>query len=371
MRKIRVGIIFGGRSAEHEVSIQSAKSIFEALDREKYAPVLLGVDKDGTWHLGADASIFLNAEDPRLIALNGSAPAVLPLGGEDGSLTLVSRGSREVVGAVDVFFPIIHGTLGEDGSLQGLLRLLDAPYVGADVLGSAVAMDKEVMKKLLREAGLPIPKFAIVRSRELKDLDPDALTRQAGGLPLFVKPCNLGSSVGITKVKRPEDLIPALSHALRFDRKAIVEEAIVGREIECAVLGNQAPEASLCGEVVPQGGHEFYSYDAKYIDDAGAKLLFPADLDDTTSDRIRALAVETFKVLQCEGMGRADFFLCPDGRVYVNELNTLPGFTRISMYPKLWEVTGLPYPTLLDRLIELALERHTVEVSLRRNAFED
>ncbi len=371
MQKIRVGIIFGGRSAEHEVSIQSAKSIYEALDREKYDPVLLGVDKEGTWHLGTDASIILNAEDPRLIALNGSTPAVLPLEGGGGSLELVSRDSGEVVGGVDVFFPIIHGTLGEDGSLQGLLRLLDAPYVGADVLGSAVAMDKEVMKKLLRQAGLPVPKFAIVRARELKDLDPVALAGEAGGLPLFVKPCNLGSSVGITKVKRAEDILPAISQALRFDRKTIVEEAIDGREIECAVLGNQAPEASLCGEVVPQGKHEFYSYDAKYIDDAGARLLFPADLDDETSDRIRALAVETFRVLQCEGMGRVDFFLCSDGRVYVNELNTLPGFTRISMYPKLWEVTGLPYPRLLDRLIELALERHAVERSLRRQAFED
>jgi len=370
MTKIRVGIIFGGKSAEHEVSIQSAKSIYEALDREKYEPILLGVDKEGTWHLGSDASFILNAENPKLIALNSKAPAVLPIEESSGTPALVSKGSGEVLKQVDVFFPIIHGTLGEDGSLQGLLRLLNAPYVGADVLGSAVAMDKDVMKRLLREAGLPISRFTVVSASELNGLDTGPLLSSVGGLPVFIKPCNLGSSVGITKVKREEDVLHALADALRFDRKAIVEEAVPGREIECAVLGNEDASASLCGEVVPRG-HEFYSYDAKYIDEDGARLLFPADLDRDTSDRIRALAVRTFKVLECSGMGRVDFFLKPDGRVFVNELNTLPGFTRISMYPKLWEVTGMPYPRLLDRLVELAFERHAADVAIRRQAFED
>jgi D-alanine-D-alanine ligase len=370
MTKIRVGIIFGGKSAEHEVSIQSAKSIYEALDREKYEPILLGVDKEGTWHLGSDASFILNAENPKLIALNSKAPAVLPIEESSGASALVSKGSGEVLKQVDVFFPIIHGTLGEDGSLQGLLRLLNAPYVGADVLGSAVAMDKDVMKRLLREAGLPISRFTVVSASELNGLDTGPLLSSVGGLPVFIKPCNLGSSVGITKVKREEDVLHALADALRFDRKAIVEEAVPGREIECAVLGNEDASASLCGEVVPRG-HEFYSYDAKYIDEDGARLLFPADLDRDTSDRIRALAVRTFKVLECSGMGRVDFFLKPDGRVFVNELNTLPGFTRISMYPKLWEVTGMPYPRLLDRLVELAFERHAADVAIRRQAFED
>lgn len=371
MKKIRVGIIFGGRSAEHEVSIQSAKSIYEALDRRRYDPVLLGVDKGGTWHLGADASFILNASDPRLIALNSTTPAVLPLEESSGELALVSRGSGEVLQRVDVFFPIIHGTLGEDGSLQGLLRLLNAPYVGADVLGSAAAMDKDVMKRLLHEAGLPIPRFNIVRASELNGLDTGPLLSSVGGLPVFIKPCNLGSSVGITKAKREEEVLPALANAFRFDQKAILEEAVAGREIECAVLGNEDASASLCGEVIPRGGHEFYSYDAKYIDEDGAQLLFPADLEEETSDRIRALAVATFKVLECKGMGRVDFFLKPDGTILVNELNTLPGFTRISMYPKLWEVTGLPYPKLLDRLIELAFERHASETAIHRQAFED
>jgi len=364
--KLRVGIIFGGKSAEHEVSIQSAKSIYEALDREKYDPLLIGVDKKGAWHLGPDAGFILNASDPKLIALNGSAPEVVPMERPGEALALVSPQDGRTLQPVDVFFPIIHGTFGEDGSLQGFMRLLNIPYVGADVLGSAVGMDKGVMKRLLREAGVPIPRFVEVRSHELQDLDVAGAVDGVGGFPVFVKPCNLGSSVGIRKVKRAEDLLPALRDAFRYDRKALIEEAVTGREIECAVLGNDAPEASVCGEVVPT--HEFYDYDAKYIDGEGARLTIPADLDAQTSDRIRDLAVNTFTALECAGMGRVDVFLKPSGAVLVNEINTLPGFTKISMYPKLWAATGLPYPQLLDRLIELALERHLQESALDRGA---
>ena len=367
--KMRVGIIFGGRSAEHEVSIQSAKNICEALDRERYQPVLLGVDKSGVWHMGADSSMILNAADPRLIALNRAAPEVVPLEREGQGLALVSPSSGAQLGTIDVFFPIMHGTYGEDGSLQGLLRLLNVPYVGADVLGSAVGMDKDVMKRLLREAALPVPRFMVIHARDLSHCNLEALAEELGGFPLFVKPCNLGSSVGITKVKGPDGLRPALEEALRFDRKALVEEAIEGREIECAVLGNDQPEASLCGEVIPT--HEFYSYEAKYIDENGARLKYPAELDGAASDRIRSLAVKAFTVLECAGMARVDFFLRSDGVALVNEINTLPGFTRISMYPKLWEVSGLPYPRLLDRLIELALERHQRESALMRQAFPE
>lgn len=362
--KLRVGIIFGGKSAEHEVSIQSAKSIYEALDRTLYEPLLIGVDKKGAWRLGADASFILNASDPKLIALNSSAPEVVPMEQLGEGLALVSPRDGRALQSVDVFFPIIHGTFGEDGSLQGLLRLLNVPYVGADVLGSAVGMDKGVMKRLLKEAGLPIPRFVEVKHYELERLDAEAAVRAVGGLPVFVKPCNLGSSVGIRKVKRAEDFLPALREAFRYDRKALIEEAVTGREIECAVLGNDFPEASICGEVVPT--HEFYDYEAKYIDDEGARLTIPADLDAATSDRIRALAVETFRALECAGMGRVDFFLKPDGTALVNEINTLPGFTKISMYPKLWAATGLPYPKLLDRLIGLAQERHQRESALER-----
>jgi D-alanine-D-alanine ligase len=359
--KLRVGIIFGGKSAEHEVSIQSAKSIFEALDREKYDPLLIGVDKRGAWHLGGNADFILNAADPRLIALNATAPEVVPVERPGESLALLSPKDGRALESVDVFFPIIHGTFGEDGSLQGLLRLLNIPYVGADVLGSAVGMDKGVMKRLLREAGLPIPRFFEVRASELAIADPVAAVAAVGGFPVFVKPCNLGSSVGIRKVKRPDDLIPALKEALRYDRKALVEEAVTGREIECAVLGNDTPEASICGEIVP-------SHEAKYIDEHGATLKIPADLDHQTSNRIRALAEKTFRALECAGMGRVDFFLKPEGEVLINEINTLPGFTKISMYPKLWAASGLPYPLLLDRLIGLAMERHRLENGLDRGA---
>lgn len=361
--KTRVGIIFGGKSGEHEVSIQSAKSIYEALDRERYEPVLLGVDKEGVWHLGSDASFILNAGDPKLIALNASAPAVVPV--EDpkaNSLALRDPGSGLERGRVDVFFPIIHGTFGEDGSLQGLLRLLDLPFVGASVLGSAVGMDKDVMKRLLRDAGLPSARFVVARSA---DEDLAGAVRELG-LPLFVKPANMGSSVGISKVKTEAELKPAVERALRFDRKVVIEEAVPGREIEVAVLGNEEPLASVCGEVVPQ--HEFYSYDAKYIDENGAVLRAPAPLDEATSDRIRALAVKAFKALDCEGMGRVDFFLRPDGEALVNEINTLPGFTKISMYPRLWGLTGVTYPELLHRLIQLAVDRHRKESALKRTA---
>lgn len=361
--KTRIAIICGGKSGEHEVSLQSARSIYDALDKEKYQPLLLVVDKRGVWHLGADTSSILNASDPKRIALDAAAPAVVPA--EDAaerSLVLKDRDTGLVRGRVDVFFPIIHGTFGEDGSLQGLLRLLDVPFVGASVLGSAVGMDKDVMKRLLRHAGLPTARFVALRSAE-EDLD--AAVRELG-LPLFVKPANLGSSIGITKVKRAQELRDAVRLALRFDRKVMVEEAVPGREIEVAVLGNDRPEASVCGEIVPR--HEFYSYEAKYIDEDGARLLVPAPLDETTSDRIRSLAVRAYEVLECEGMGRVDFFLRPDGQPVVSEINTLPGFTRISMYPKLWEATGIPYPKLLDRLVELALERHRRESALQRTA---
>lgn len=366
--KLRVGIIFGGKSGEHEVSIQSARNIYEALDRSKYEVLLLGVDKQGRWHLGSDASFILNATNPKLIALNTRAPAVV-LVEEPGEKALALKDTE--TGAlrqkVDVFFPIMHGTYGEDGSLQGLLRLLNVPFVGASVLGSAVGMDKDVMKRLLKEAGLPVPRFRALRANELEAADFGEIVRDLG-LPLFVKPANLGSSVGISKVKQAGDLRRALDEALAYDTKAVIEEAIAGREIECSVLGNDDPRASVCGEIIPQ--HEFYSYEAKYIDENGALLKIPAELEPGVQSRIRELAVVAFKVLECSGMARVDFFLKPDGTVLINEINSLPGFTRISMYPKLWEASGIPYPELLDRLISLALERHNQENRLKRQFFE-
>jgi D-alanine-D-alanine ligase len=365
MTKIRVGLILGGKSGEHEVSLQSAKSIYEALDQQRYEVVLIGIDKQGKWLSGEASSLLLNTEDPKLIALNQRCRSVVPaLVGEDRSL--IEMGTGRPIGNVDVVFPIVHGTYGEDGSLQGLLRMLDVPYVGADVLGSAIGMDKDVMKRLLREAGIPVAESVTLRRSEVYRISYANMVEQLG-MPLFVKPANLGSSVGISKVYTVSDLPQAVHNALRYDKKVLVEEFVEGREIECSVLGNDDPIASLPGEVLPT--HDFYSYEAKYIDENGAVLEIPAKLDDSLVRKVQATALRAYKALECSGMARVDFFLKSDGDLIVNEINTLPGFTRISMYPKLWEASGLPYSELLDRLIELAIERHEQEMRLERSVF--
>jgi D-alanine-D-alanine ligase len=363
MAKIRVGLIFGGKSGEHEVSLQSAKSIYEALDKQRYDVTLIGIDKNGNWLAGDASVLLLNAENPKLIALNQRCPSMVPaLVGEERSL--IEMGTGRSYGSIDVVFPIVHGTYGEDGSLQGLLRMLDVPYVGADVLGSAIGMDKDVMKRLLREAGIPVAESVTLRAGEVHKASYSNIVEQLG-MPLFVKPANLGSSVGISKVYSVSELPHAVYNALRYDNKVLVEEFIKGREIECSVLGNEDPIASIPGEVLPT--HDFYSYDAKYIDENGALLEIPAKLDDSLVRKVQATALQAFKALECSGMARVDFFLKPDGDLIVNEINTLPGFTRISMYPKLWEASGLPYSELLDRLIRLAFERHEQESRLERS----
>lgn len=356
--RIRVGIIFGGRSAEHEVSLQSARNIIDALDKSKYDPVLIGIDKQGCWH-SADARAMLeHAEDPRLIRLKTSGESVALVPG--GNRELVALDNGLPAQPVDVVFPVLHGTYGEDGTVQGLLKLADVPFVGAGVLGSAVGMDKDVMKRLLRDAGIPIADFLVFRASD--DNRFDAVTARLG-TPVFVKPANLGSSVGIGKAATESEFQEAVREAFQFDRKIVVEECIRGRELECSVLGNDDPIASVPGEVIPH--RDFYSYEAKYIDEHGAALVIPADVDAETVARVQRMAVEAFKVLCCEGMARADFFLREDGQLLLNEINTIPGFTRISMYPKLWEASGLPYGQLLDRLIALAMERHAQEKRLK------
>ncbi len=371
-KKIRVGILFGGRSGEHEVSLTSAASVLQALDPEKYEVVPIGITRQGRWLLGPAANSLLPppellpsvleygitvtpSADPtaaKLIPLNSSSPAALSGGGE-----------------VDVIFPVLHGTFGEDGTVQGLLELADIPYVGAGVLGSAVGMDKDVMKRLFRDAGLPVVKWVVVL-REEWERDAKAarrLVEKQIGYPLFVKPANLGSSVGISKVRRAGELAAALDLAAQYDRKILVEKAVDGREIECSVLGNDRPEASVPGEVVPI--NEFYDYEAKYLKE-GSKLIIPAKLSPRQTRRVQELAVRAFQAIDGAGMARVDFLLDrKTGRIFVNEINTIPGFTPISMYPKLWEASGLPYPRLLDRLIELALERHR-EKSRTRYTFE-
>jgi D-alanine-D-alanine ligase len=358
-KKLRVAVLFGGKSAEHEVSLQSARNVIEALDKEKYDVVPIGIDKEGRWLLAATSNYLLNSGDPKLIRLNSSNTSVAVVPQSSGALMdLASHG--EAASPIDVFFPVLHGPFGEDGSIQGLLKVANVPFVGAGVLGSAVGMDKDVMKRLFRDAGIPIADFVVARRGDTVSFA--TITRKLGS-PVFVKPANLGSSVGVHKVASEAEFGPALADAFDYDTKVLIEQAIVGREIECSVLGNETPIASVPGEIVPR--HEFYSYEAKYIDEHGAGLEIPANLPAEIAEKVQETAIKAFRVAGCEGMARVDFFLPPDGTTIVNEINTIPGFTSISMYPKLWEASGIAQSELLDRLIQLALARFERDARLK------
>jgi D-alanine-D-alanine ligase len=348
-----VGVIFGGRSGEHEVSIASAASIFKHLDRTLYEPVPIRIEKDGRWALTSKVPTAISAADVLKQSTTEALQVVEPT-------AAVSRSG------IDVVFPVLHGTYGEDGTVQGLLELANVPYVGCGVLASAAGMDKAVMKKLFIHHGLPVGPF-ITTLRHEWERDRAAITRRVREeltYPVFVKPANLGSSVGISKAKSDGDFEKAMTMALQFDRKVVIEAAVPNaRELECAVLGNDDPEASLPGEVITS--REFYDYEAKYLDDS-SQTLIPAPLDERQTAEIRRLSIEAFKAVECAGMARVDFLLSRDtGQLFVNEVNTIPGFTTISMYPKMWEATGLPYPRLLERLIQLAIERHDERQRLR------
>lgn len=355
----KVIVLFGGRSAEHEVSVQSARNIVRALDEGgKYEVIPVGISISGEWYLVKKASL-LAADKPTFSVADlekESGPLALKFGQGEGA---------DLLPPADAVFPILHGPFGEDGTVQGLLKLADIPFVGPSVLGSAVGMDKDVMKRLLREAGIPIGKFITLYL--LQDANFEKTVAEIG-LPFFLKPANMGSSVGVHKVKSQEDFLPALRDAFQYDRKVVLEEYLPGREIECSVLGNEEPIASLPGEVIAR--HEFYSYEAKYLDDQGAEIVIPAELSADLIKKVQALAIKTFRVLNCEGLGRVDFFLRGEGDVFVNEINTLPGFTNISMYPKLWAASGISYTELLDRLILLALERFAKEKNLKTGYFK-
>ncbi len=361
MGKIKVAIIFGGRSAEHEVSLQSAKNVIESLDRKKYDPVLIGIDRDGRWFLNENSMQLLNADNPKLIQLNQgeNEVALTPTG---KSSQLVNLGKQKPVSTIDVIFPVLHGPYGEDGTIQGLAKLANIPCVGAGILGSAVGMDKDVMKRLMRDAGIPNARFIVLNHANKKDY-PYTRIRSELGSPVFVKPVNLGSSVGISKAKDEETYDQAIEEAFRYDLKVLVEEEIKGREIECAVLGNELPMASALGEIIPR--EEFYSYSAKYINEHGALLEIPASIPENIKKKMQEMAVKTFRILECSGMARVDMFLSPDATIYVNEINTIPGFTEISMYPKLWEYSGVSYKELIDRLISLAIEDFETRSSLK------
>jgi D-alanine-D-alanine ligase len=358
-KKLRVALLFGGKSAEHEISLISARNIAEAMDTDKYEIIPIAIDKRGRWYLDEGARLLKNPKAKQVSLGNGGSTAILPGAAET---PMVRVPSGRALQSVDVIFPVLHGPFGEDGTVQGLLKLANIPFVGAGVLGSAVGMDKDVMKRLLRDAGIPIARFLVADRSSAQNLT-FASVRRALKVPLFVKPANLGSSVGISKVSKEEQFGPAIKEAFRYDSKILLEENILGREIECSVLGNDCPVASVPGEIITR--HDFYSYDAKYIDEKGAELVIPAKLHPVVVKKVQELAVKAFKVLCCEGMARVDFFLRNDREILVNEINTIPGFTKISMYPKLWEASGISYPDLIDRLIKLALERFRREQALK------
>jgi D-alanine-D-alanine ligase len=359
MTRRRVAVLFGGRSAEHEISCLSARSVIDALNPMTVEVIPIGITREGRWHRlpGPPA---LPSETGRLPEVTGSSGAVVELTAEGSSSGLVaSDGSRE---PIDVVFPVLHGPQGEDGSIQGLLELAGIPYVGAGVLGSALGMHKEVQKRLLREAGLPVGPFHAVHERDWAD-DPEGVeaAAQALGFPVFTKPSTLGSSVGVSRVADATGLTAGLDEVFRYAREALIEKAAEGaREFECSVLGNDEPVASVAGEIVPTG-HDFYDYDAKYLDEHGARLVIPADLQPGVLEEVQRLAVAAFRTLKGAGMARVDLFLLDEDELWLNEVNTIPGFTSISMYPKLWEASGLAYPELIERLLDLAVERHEAE----------
>jgi D-alanine-D-alanine ligase len=355
-KKVRVGILFGGRSGEHEVSLMSAQGVMDAIDKNRYEVVPIGITKDGRWLAAGDPMKALASGDSSeshhaALLAEPSPQGLMRLEEQEQSLTAIQ------VSQLDVVFPVLHGPYGEDGTVQGLLELAGIPYVGAGVMASAVGMDKAIFKDIMRAHGLPMALFLVVKRKALEQHPDQVVARIEAeiGYDCFVKPANLGSSVGISKAHNRAELHTALEEAARYDRRLIVEVAVDAREIEVSVLGNDEPIASVPGEVVP--GNEFYDYAAKYIDGDSA-LLIPAPIPPETAETVRRMAVQAYLAIDCAGLARADFLLDrATGQVYINEVNTLPGFTPISMYPKLWEATGIPYPELIDRLIQLALER--------------
>jgi len=370
--KIKVAVLYGGRSGEHEVSLQSAASVVKHLDAEQFEIVPVGIDKEGRWHLN-DIKQIANEGALKALPLKTKSSELLPSPTNISNQTVKNVQQQNAQHKLfDVAFPVMHGTLCEDGTLQGLLELADVPYVGAGVLASAVAMDKDVSKRLISGAGIKTSPFTTIK-RGAWDTNPDRclqwITREFD-YPVFVKPANTGSSVGIQKVKRAEDLAAAINEAFLYDTKILIEKALNVRELELSVLENpnygKPPLVSVAGEVAPN--HEFYSYEAKYLDEKGANLLIPAPIPAATMQAAQAMAAQVFELLECEGMARIDLFMDKaTGELYFNEANTLPGFTSISMYPKLWEASGLAYPQLLSRLVELAIARHQRKQNLKRD----
>ncbi len=354
--KIRVGVIFGGRSGEHEVSLLSARAVITALDRSNYEVVPLGITKEGRWVLATESLALMRA---------GELPNLMLEGGGEETHGIVLNPDPTLDRSIDVVFPVLHGTYGEDGTIQGLLELANIPYVGAGVVGSAVSMDKGMMRVLFAAEGLPLAPWVTITSNRWQREREQVIAEIAEtiGYPCFVKPANLGSSVGVSKAKNCEELVRAMAIASDYDRRIVIEQAVTNpREIECSVLGNDDPIASVPGEIKP--GNEFYDYEAKYLND-NSQLVIPASLADHQVECIKRYAVKAFQAVDCAGMARVDFFIDTEGKILVNEINTIPGFTQISMYPKLWEASGIPFHQLVERLIELAITRNQIRNQLK------
>ncbi len=359
--KKNVAIIFGGRSAEHEVSIRSAKNVAAALDPAKFKATLIGISKEGSWYHFDQSNIFDQ--------IQSLSDKKLPQGAQDCSMVF-SKGITQLMLIqsqkmlpLDIAFPVLHGTFGEDGCIQGLFKMMNLPFVGCGVLGSGLGMDKEVMKRLLLVAGIPAAKYEVIHSQNPPSFDS---LQKSLGLPFFIKPANAGSSVGVHKIKTKADFDVQLRDAFKYDHKILAEEYIEGREIEVSVKGlNFEPKASVCGEISPT--HEFYSYEAKYLDENGAHLNIPAKITPEQQIEIQKWACKTFQILECDGLSRVDFFLKKDGKIFLNEINTIPGFTKISMYPKMWEASGVSYQALITELIELGFKKFQRELELLTN----
>ncbi len=359
MMKKKIALVFGGKSAEHEVSVVSAQNIYNALDKTLFDPVLLGVSKEGSWYYFSDADVFKKYKSLKDDELS-SHHVVSLLSYHEKPFVFVLKTQEKI--ALDCAFPIIHGTMGEDGTLQGHFKILNLPFVGCGVLSSSIGMDKDYMKRLLTAAGIPNSNYLVLHKNE-EPVYAEVVKKI--GSPFFIKPANAGSSVGVHKVKSETEFEKMLNDSFLYDQKVIAEEFIEGREIECSVMGlNHHPKASLPGELIIK--HEFYSYEAKYLDAAGADIVIPAKVTEVQVKEIQALANKTFKVLGCDGLARVDFFLKKNGSLYVNEINTLPGFTQISMYPKMWQASGLQYKDLITVLINLAFEKHVIDSQLKR-----
>lgn len=362
MQKKQIAILCGGRSSEHEISLISAKNIANAIDAEQFDIHVIGISREGKWYYSQNHEwLPLEATgNPPKVEDHGDAIAIIP-GAQKEKIAFLSDLNKKII--LDVVFPILHGTYGEDGTMQGLLEQLQLPYVGPDTLSSASCFDKDITKRLLQHAGIPVAKQILVHKSDPKPQADHVFTKL--GNPVFVKPANAGSSIGVSKVTTPDELTKALDLALLFDQKILIEEGIEGREVECAILGNSNPKSSEIGEIVTP--NNFYSYRAKYLDENGSELHAPANLTNKEKERLQEIALQTYKVLGCQGLARIDMFLANNGKIYVNEPNTLPGFTKISMYPKLWEKTGTSYTDLITKLIKLAQERFLAKKALRTN----